>query len=181
MLAAPHGLAFAVDAPGDALRRIGTPDRRIHLALPDLLGSLRDLARGPDAADPDFPLVLSAGERRTSTANTLYRDPAWRRRDTEGALRVSPEDAAAFGLTPGRRARITTRRGSVEATVEVSATLSPGHISLPNGLGLGYPDDRGEELVTGAPPNELTSSAHRDPYAGTPLHKHIPARVEAVS
>ena len=27
-------------------------------------------------------------------------------------------------------------------------------------------------------PNDLTSSGHRDPIAGTPFHKHVPARVE---
>jgi hypothetical protein len=35
----------------------------------------------------------------------------------------------------------------------------------------------GDELV-GVAPNELTSSDHRDPIAGTPYHKHVPARLE---
>jgi anaerobic selenocysteine-containing dehydrogenase len=32
--------------------------------------------------------------------------------------------------------------------------------------------------VVGVAPNELTSSDHRDPIAGTPYHKHVPARLE---
>jgi hypothetical protein len=35
-------------------------------------------------------------------------------------------------------------------------------------------------MVTGAAPNELTSSDARDWLAGTPTHKHVPARVEPV-
>jgi hypothetical protein len=38
----------------------------------------------------------------------------------------------------------------------------------------------GEQPV-GVPPNELTSSDHRDPIAGTPYHKHVPARLEPIS
>ncbi len=35
--------------------------------------------------------------------------------------------------------------------------------------------------MTGAAPNELTSGDDRDWLAGTPWHKHVPARIEAVS
>jgi formate dehydrogenase len=35
-------------------------------------------------------------------------------------------------------------------------------------------------VVTGIAPNDLTRSEDRDWIAGTPWHKHTPARVEAV-
>ncbi|MDH2430273.1 molybdopterin-dependent oxidoreductase [Sphaerisporangium sp. TRM90804] len=179
LLENPSGLVFAVDEPGDGWNRLGTPDGRIHLALPDLLEELAGLGAGPPGQQ-EFPFVLSAGERRAFTANTIVRDPAWRRRDGEGLLRMSPEDAAGLGLSAGSRARLTTRRGSVDVTVEITDSLQPGHVSLPNGLGLTYPADGGQ-VTTGAPPNELTDSRDRDPYAGTPWHKHVPARVEALA
>jgi len=57
--------------------------------------------------------------------------------------------------------------------------MSPGHISLPNGMGLDEPV--GETLVrTGVAPNELTNGADRDWLAGTPWHKSVPARLEPV-
>jgi hypothetical protein len=40
-----------------------------------------------------------------------------------------------------------------------------GHVSLPNGLGVDYPDPRGAATVTGAAPNELTASEDRDLFA----------------
>ncbi|WP_248965553.1 molybdopterin-dependent oxidoreductase [Sphaerisporangium perillae] len=179
ILANPSGVVFTLDEPGVGWDRLGTPDKKIHLALPDLLEELRTLGSGPELR-PEFPFVLSAGERRAFTANTIFRDPAWRKRDVAGVLRVSSKDAADLGLSDGSLARVTTKRGSVEATVEITDTLQPGHISLPNGLGLSYPGETGE-VTTGAAPNELTASEDRDPYAGTPWHKHVPARVEALA
>ena len=34
--------------------------------------------------------------------------------------------------------------------------------------------------IAGVAPNELTASEDRDPFVGTPWHKHVPARVERV-
>jgi anaerobic selenocysteine-containing dehydrogenase len=182
ILASPSGLIFAVDTHDDVWRRMRGRGGKVNLHVPELLGELALLAtEPPPAADPAFPLILSAGERRSFTANTVFRDPAWRKKDPAGALRVSPADASRLGLTEGGRARVTTKRGSLTVAVEVSDTMLPGHVSLPNGLGLDYPGDDGAVAVTGAAPNELTASEDRDWFAGTPWHKHVPARVEAVA
>jgi formate dehydrogenase len=89
-------------------------------------------------------------------------------------------DAAPLGLTDGGRARLSTKRGSAAVTIEISDRMQPGHVSLPNGLGVDYPDARGRREASGAPPNELTSSEDRDWLAGTSWHKHVPARIEAL-
>jgi anaerobic selenocysteine-containing dehydrogenase len=182
ILAGRSGVVFSVDDPAETWRRLETGDGRIHLAVPELLAELAGLRdEDPARRDPAFPFVLSAGERRTSTANTIFRDPAWRRKDADGALRMCPADAARLGIADGGTARVTTRRGSVVARVEITDTLQPGHVSLPNGLGLAYPDADGEAVVHGVAPNELTASEDRDWLAGTPWHKHVAARVEAVA
>ena len=180
ILAGRSGVVFAVDEWGDVLGRIATPDGKLHLALPDLLAALSELFRSPaEAIDDAFPFVLSAGERRSFTANTIIRDPAWRKTDPCGALRMSPSDAAALGVGSGDFVRLITRRAAVVVTVEVSERMQRGHLSLPNGLGTSYPD--GEGLTTsGVAPNELTAAEDRDPFVGTPWHKHVPARIERV-
>jgi anaerobic selenocysteine-containing dehydrogenase len=173
------GFVFTVDPYEETFRRLETPDKRVRLAIPELLDELRALAsEDPAARDPEFPFVLAAGERRTSTANTILRDPRWRKKDTAGALRLAPADAARLGIADGGRARVTTKRGSAVTVVEISDTLQPGHATLPNGLGLAYPEGS-EEAVTGVAPNELTASEDRDWIAGTPWHKHVRARIEA--
>ena len=66
------------------------------------------------------------------------------------------------------------------AVAEVNDTMMDGHVALPNGLGLGYSPAGGEPELTGVAPNELTTTDWRDPIAGTPWHKHVPARLEVV-
>mgnify|MGYP000384935734 CR=1 FL=1 len=76
--------------------------------------------------------------------------------------------------------RLTTRRGSAVVAVEVSDSMRRGHLALPNGLGTSYPTSDGSS-TPGVAPNELTSVEERDPFVGTPWHKHVPARVERVA
>ena len=85
-------------------------------------------------------MILSAGERRDYSANTIYRDADWRRKDREGALRISPKDAAELGLETGVMARIVTETGSAQTRIEVAERMQPGHVSLPNGFGLDVTD-----------------------------------------
>jgi anaerobic selenocysteine-containing dehydrogenase len=178
MLERRSGLVFAVDEWAEVLGRLGTPDGKVHLALPDLLGELAEaIAAGPPRPDPAFPFVLTAGERRAFTANTILRDPAWRKADAAGALRMSPGDATALGVVTGDRVRLATRAGARDVVVEVSETMQRGHLALPNGLGLTLEGGS----TTGLPPNELTRAVDRDPWVGTPWHKHVPARVERVA
>jgi anaerobic selenocysteine-containing dehydrogenase len=182
IVAGESGVVFAVNEWSDVLRRIGTADGKIHVALPDLLEELSRLRAEPPGAatDASFPFVLTAGERRSFTANTIIRDPAWRKKDMGGALRINPEDAGDLGVASGQSVRVTTRRDSVVVAVEVSDTMQRGHVALPNGLGLGYPSGEDGEVLTGVAPNELTSSEDRDPFVGTPWHKHVRARLERV-
>jgi anaerobic selenocysteine-containing dehydrogenase len=178
----PSGVTFTEHTYDDDFALISHADHKIALEIPEMLEEIRAL---PDAraglTTREFPIVLSAGERRAYTANDIFRDPAWRKRDVDGALRVSVEDAGALGLVDGGRARITTAAGSAEASVEISAAMLPGHASLPNGYGLDFTDDDGRSRTPGVAPNVLTSTEWRDPYAGTPWHKHVPARIETIS
>ena len=138
---AASGVVFTVDDYDETLAAASRhPDGRVNLAIPELLDELaRPAPTSPTRATRTFPFVLSAGERRSSTANTIFRDPAWRKKDTDGALRIAPDDAARLGIADGGRARVTTKRGSGRRVVEVTDTLQPGHVSLPNGLGLALP------------------------------------------
>ena len=176
------GVTFTVDEYEDDWGYVKTPDRRIALGIPEMLDELMALDEAPPSfTDDEFPVVLAVGERRSYTANDIFRDPEWRKRDADGALRVSLDDAHRLGLADGGRARITTARGSAEATVEVSDAMLAGHASLPNGFGLDFTDADGQTRIAGVAPNALTSSDWRDAFAGTPWHKHVPARIEPVT
>ncbi len=181
ILNSPSGVTFTVHQYEDDFGLIAHPDHKIALAIPELLEEIAALrAERAPLTTSEFPIVLSAGERRAYTANDILRDPAWRKRDADGALRVSVEDADTLGLVDGGRARITTAAGSAEASVEISEAMLPGHASLPNGFGLDYTDAGGTVRIPGVATNSLTSTGWRDEFAGTPWHKHVPARIEAV-
>lgn len=170
-----HGVGFTIDEWADVPTRLRTDDGLIHVHLEEMIEELRGLAAETPLTSAEWPLLLSAGERRSFTANTIIRDASWRKRDSDGALRVSAADAAAAGVADGGLARLSTPRGAARVRVEISEMMQQGHISLPNGMGL----DEGGGRV-GVAPNELTSGADRDWIAGTPWHKSVPARLEPV-
>ncbi len=173
------GVTFTVHEYADDFALITHADKKIALDIPEMLLETAALADNSEQlTSAEFPFVLSAGERRAYTANDILRDPSWRKRDPDGALRISVEDAAAIGVGDGDRVRITTVAGRAEASVEVSAAMQPGHVSLPNGFGVDDADADGQAVTPGVAPNELTSTQWRDAYAGTPWHKHVPARIE---
>ena len=130
ILTCHRGVTFTVDDWDEVWRRVKTDDGRIHLVVPELIEELRALPDDPPVTDDEFPLVLSAGERRSFTANTIIRDASWRKRDADGALRVSPADAERLGIASGGRVRISTRRGSADVVVEVNDAMQPAHFAF---------------------------------------------------
>jgi formate dehydrogenase len=174
ILSGEHGVVITDDEYDVSWERVG--GRRVQLDVPELLVVVAGLPTHPLEVDPDYPFVLAAGERRAFTANTILRDPTWRRRDPDGALRLSESDAAALALATGDRVRVSTRRGAAEVPVEVVDTMRAGHVSLPNGFGLTSLD--GERV--GVRLNELTAAEDRDEFVGTPWHKYVAARLEKI-
>ena len=178
ILNSPSGLVFAADEYEDSWQRVRTPGGKINLVIQELLAELPKLTSEPLRSDPTYPFILSAGERRSETTNTIVRNPDWRKKSRNGTLRINPLDAESLGLTDDDAARLLTRRGSAEVVIETSAMMRRGHLSLPNGLGMDYDAGDGVTLRVGVSVNELTASEDRDFLAGTPWHKHVPARLE---
>src|SRR5688572_32285606 len=65
ILSSPSGVVTTDDEYDESWRRLKTADGRIHVTIPELLAELRGGAPEPAAPDRDWPLVLSAGERRS--------------------------------------------------------------------------------------------------------------------
>ncbi len=135
------------------------------------------------AVDADYPFILNGGLRTGWSANTIIRDPSWRKgRGPHAALHMSSEDAAALGVESGALVRLSSRRGTVTVPVKVEANTLPGHVHLPNIFDLKYPDPvTGELKSTGVSINELSDADDRDPYTGIPHLKHIRCRIEPVT
>ncbi len=183
ILAHPEGVEIArtVDASENLDAHTGYEDKRIRLAPAEML---EEIARAIDTdlpTDPDYPFVLASGLRTQWNANTIQRDPSWRKgRGPHCALHLAPDDAEALGVATGDTVRIRTKRGEVTLPAEVDKKLQKGHVWMPNGFGMAYPDANGELVVQGANPNDLSDAADRDPITGCPHHKYTLCAVEKV-
>ena len=175
-LAHPEGVEMARQRLETNLEdHLGFPDGKIRLAPEAMLPEIRRAIATEPATDPHFPFVLAAGLRTRWTANTIQRDPAWRKgKGPHCALNLSPDDARTIGVRNGDPVRVSTRRGSVTLPAQVDAKLMAGHVWMPNGFGMVSADG----TVQGANQNELTDVTDRDPFTGIPHHRHVRCRVE---
>ena len=178
ILDSPSGVVYARSTFDESWKAVRLPGNRINLSIPELSDELEQLREGPLPQNPDYPFILSAGERRTETSNTIIRNCGWHVKGIYASLRINTLDAATLKCESGDTLRVTTSRGSAEVIVEVSDMMSPGHVSLPNGTGIDYHDSDGKIRHRGVALNELTDTSSRDFLAGTPWHKHVPARLE---
>ncbi|EOR07463.1 molybdopterin-dependent oxidoreductase [Acinetobacter genomosp. 15BJ] len=161
----------------DVWELIAYKDKKIRLAIPEMFIELAQLKQGSMTLTTDYPFILLAGERRSYNANQIYRDPAWRKVDAEGRLRINPEDAQTFGVETGQMLYCISEHGKIQVTVELDEGMRNGVVSLPHGYGLRY---RGGEPV-GPQLNRLTSAQHCDPLSKTPYHKYVPVRLERLT
>ncbi len=174
IVARRSGTPISVNTFEDTWSLIRHPDRRIDLAIPEMLAEIRSLA-GASPPGAGYPFVLMAGERRSYNANQIYRDPAWRKVDRHGALRLHPADAEALALTDGARATCRSATGEIEVVVELDDGMRRGTASLPHGYGQRYQDG----APCGPQINRLTTGGHCDPLTRTPFHKYVPVHIEA--
>ena len=97
-------------------------------------------------------------------------------------LHVHPDDAARLGLADGGVARVTSRVGQVDASVEVTDAVRPGVVSLPHGWGHGPPGSRLGVAAARAGVNSNVLADHEalDPLSGTSVLNGIPVDVVPV-
>jgi len=183
ILAQPEGVEVAKADADDPLRAsVAWPDGKIRLAPPEMLAEIARANATPPRTDPEYPFVLGSGIRTRWNANTIQRDPAWRKgRGPHCALHLSPGDATRLGVAEGQRVRVSTRRGTVELPAAVDKALADGHVTIPNGFGMAYPSADGRLEVQGVNANELSDAADRDPISGCPHHKYTLCRVDPVA
>ena len=107
-----------VDVPG-----LGVPD---HVANYESAASAPDLARR-------FPLAMISPPARNFLNSSFVNVTSLRAIEGEPVLEISASDAAARGITDGRRVRIFNDRGSIVCKAVVGERARPGVV---NGLGV---------------------------------------------
>ncbi len=181
VVGARNGAVFTEHDYDDVWSLISHPDRKVRLAIAPMLEWLGKLDPADAAPRGDYPFVLAAGQRRMFNANQIFRDPAWRRDDPDGALLISAADLDALGAADGDWIAVQSAAGRVVARAKRDDSMKSGQLALPHGYGQDYPTADGERLNNGPRVNVLTDSGNRDPIAGTPYHKHVPVRLERLA
>ena len=174
---ARSGAAFTVHATPWEL--IEHPDHKVHLAVPRMLDWLRQLDPTTVGPHPDWPFVLSAGQRRLSNANQILRDPGSRANDPDGALYIHPQDLEALGVSDQGAIVVETARARIVVRAKSTDSMRRGHVALPHGYGQQHPTEDGRRVVVGPAINWLTDGQNRDRVADTPHHKYVPVRLYA--
>jgi anaerobic selenocysteine-containing dehydrogenase len=172
------GAAITTHTYDEVWSLISHPDRKVHIAIPEMLDWLDRLDPATAGPAKDYPFILAAGQRRMFNANQIFRDPAWRRDDPDGALLVNARDLASLGAADGEWIVVKSPAGHIVARAKADDSMREGQLALPHGYGQSYPARDGERLSNGPRVNVLTDSENRDPIAGTPYHKHVAVRLE---
>lgn len=179
LLNSPQGLWVGKADTENPMASIKTESGKLEIHIPELADQARNLNPEQEAQDltrsKDFPLILNAGRHSKYTMNTLMRNPEWNRGKRDCTIAIHPDDAERLGLKDKGTARITTEAGSETGEVQVSGEAAPGMVLIPHGFGLNYMG-----RIHGINVNNLTKNTHRDPI-GTPVHRYVPCRLEAVS
>jgi len=112
-----------------------------------------------EQADDEFPLYLTTGRLlyQYHTGSMTMKTAGLNDRAPECIVEISPADAAKYELENGTKVEVASRRGNIEATVEISTTAVNGTVFIPFHF-------------AEAAANKLTNAA-LDPVSGIPEYK----------
>lgn len=177
---APHGVDLGPLRP-NLLRRLATPDRRVHLA-PDR--HVQDLERAAAALDTPLPGLSLIGRRHVRSNNSwLHNSQRLVKGKPRCTLLIHPQDAASRGIGDGAVVRVRSRVGEVLVAAELTEDMMPGVVSLPHGWGH---DRDGIRLAVasqhaGASINDVVDDQRIDALTGTAVLNGTPVEVEATA
>ncbi|RLB15319.1 MAG: molybdopterin dinucleotide-binding protein, partial [Deltaproteobacteria bacterium] len=175
----PEGLWVGRSDPESNLDLLQTDDGRLNIWFPEMVEWIRTIEPRAEAQATDtngqWPFILIAGRHIDTNANTLMRDPAWNKGRRACTLGMNPADAEKLAFQDGQMVKIITEAGEAAIELQVTNATRPGLVIIPHGFGLEY---QGRQY--GVNVNRLTKNTHRDPLAGTPYHRYVPCRVEAM-
>ena len=172
LLANDSGIIISKHEYNEVFSLIKNKDKKIYLEIPEMLEAINELKQ-LQTENKDFPFVLMAGERRGYNANQIYRNPAWRKTDQKGTMRMHPEDAQELEISEGSEVICESERGSIKVFVALDNSVRRKVVTLPNGYGVSYKGNKPE----GPELNMLTKGNHCEPFTKTPYHKHLPVKI----
>lgn len=161
------------------MKALATKDGKIHLYIEEMNEWMTEVTpekeRQALAPSQEYPFILNAGRHMPVNANNLMRNPEWNEGKRDCTLAMNPSDANALNLSDGETVQVSTSASSKRIELEISDDVRPGQVLIPHGFGLKY-----NGKTHGIAVNMLTKNTNRDRLAATPIHRHVPCKVEKV-
>ena len=160
----PHGVDLGPLEPR-LPERLGTADKRLHLAPPEYLADLERL----EHVRPSPGLVLIGRRHLRSNNSWMHNSHRLVKGPARCTMLIHPDDAAARGLVDGATAKVSTTRGEIHVPVAISDEVMRGVVSIPHGWGH---DRSGTRLsvaaiTPGASVNDILDPSVIDELSGT--------------
>ena len=127
-----------------------------------------DVLLPDEVPDREYPFILSTGRQleHWHTGAMTRRSVVLDAVNPEPVVQMNAADVAKFGIEPGDKVRISTRRGAIEIKVRQDEQVPPGFIFIPFAF-------------VEAAANELTNPK-LDPFGKIPEFKFCAAKVEPI-
>ncbi len=132
LLEQPHGIDLG-ELTEQCPERIQNPEKRIRLAPGLVLTDLERLENELEQTQSGFVLI---GRRELRSNNSWMHHVSRLNRDQPRCTALlHPDDAAQLGANNGSSLQISSRVGSIEIPLEISADMARGVVSIPHGYG----------------------------------------------
>jgi len=199
----PYGDGFGADPDGLSLERLRanphgvdlgplqprletvlrTASGKVEVAPEAIVHDLERLAARRRAATRSDGLLLIGRRHIRSNNSWMHNIAPLVSGKSRCTLMLHPDDAAAYGLSDGDIARVTSRVGSLEVGVELTDDIMRGVASLPHGWGHDLPGTglRVARQHAGVSSNRLTDERQIDTLSGNAVLNGIPVTVEPVA
>lgn len=174
----PNGLNIQDKEPYNYLEKIGTEDKKVHLAIGDFMQAVSQLPLSGTPSNADFPLLLSTICRSKANTNTMFHNLSWERKhERENNLKINTEDAMALGINDGDVVTLETDVASDSLKALVTDDVVSGTVHLTHGWGLTSRQLNGHADVSGVAAGKFSSHDRYDTFTGMPVLSGVPCRV----
>ena len=161
----PSGIDFGPLQPS-CPERLQTPEKRIWLAIPEVLRDIDRLAAEDAAPAEGYRLI---GRRHVRDNNSwMHNHHRLMKGKPRCQLLMHPNDVASEGWQSGMTVTVKSRVGQIDAELAASDEVMPGVVSLPHGYGHGRSGTRADiaNRHAGVSCNDVTDEQFVDQLSG---------------
>lgn len=161
----PSGIDFGPLQPS-CPERLQTPEKRIRLAIPEVLRDIDRLVAEDAAPAEGYRLI---GRRHVRDNNSwMHNHHRLMKGKPRCQLLMHPNDVASEGWQSGMTVTVKSRVGQIDAELAASDEVMPGVVSLPHGYGHGRSGTRADiaNRHAGVSCNDVTDEQFVDQLSG---------------